>query len=65
MLLAVAALSVIQREEGLGGTEWMVSGKGLFTEAPLSSEDDGEETLSTFLPVGHNAHNDDMKPQAT
>lgn len=64
MLLAVAALPVIQREEGLGGTEWMVSGKGLFTEAPLSSEE-GEKTLSTSLPVGHNAHNDDMKPQAT
>lgn len=64
MLLAVSALSVIQREEGLEGTEVRVSGRGLFTEAPLSSED-GEETLSTLLPVGHNAHNDDMEQHAT
>lgn len=51
MLLAVAALSVIQREEGLEGTEMRVSGR--------------EETLSTLLPVGHNAHNDDTDQHAT
>ncbi len=46
MLLAVAALAVTQSEEGLGGTEVMVSG------SPLSSEDAGE-TSSSLLPVGN------------
>ncbi len=49
MLLAVAALAVTQSEEGLGGTEVMVSG------SPLSSEDAGE-TSSSLLPVGKKAH---------
>ena len=59
MLLAVAALSVIQREGGLEGTEVVVSGAGLFTGAPLSSEDGGE-TFSTLLPAGQNEHNDNI-----
>lgn len=56
MLLAVAVLAVIQREEE---TDVMVSGGGLFTGASLSSGDSGG-TLSTLLPVGQNEHNDDM-----
>lgn len=59
MLLAVAALAVIQRGEGVEETELMVSGTGLFTRASLSSEDGGE-TSSSLLPVGQNVCDDDM-----
>lgn len=60
MLLAVAALAVIQSEEGLEGTEVMLSGRGLFTGASLSSG----ETSSTLLPGRQNVDND-MTQHAT
>lgn len=63
VLLPVAALSVIHSEEGLGGTGLMVPGRGLFREA-LPSPEDAEEILSSPLPAGHRAHNDDMKQLA-
>lgn len=61
VLLAVADPSVIQREEGPEEAEAMVSGRGLFREADPSSED-REETLSPSFPVGHIAHDDNVKP---
>lgn len=55
MLLAVAALAVIQSEEGLGGTEVMLSG-GLLS----SEEEGGRETSSTLSTVEQKVQYDDM-----
>lgn len=63
VLLPVAALSVIHSEEGLGGTGPMVPGRGLLREA-LPSPEDAEEILSSPLPAGRRAHNDDVKQLA-
>lgn len=54
VLLAVADPSVIQTGEGLEEAE-------LFREADPSSED-REETLSPLFPVGHIAHDDNIRP---
>lgn len=59
MLLAVAALAVIQGGDGVDKTEVMVSGGGLFTGASPSSEDGGV-TSSASPPVGGNVHDDDL-----
>lgn len=51
MLLAVAALAVIQGEDGVEETEVTVSGRGLLTGASPSSEDGGGAS-SASLPAG-------------
>lgn len=46
-----SALSVIHSEEGLGGTGPAVPSGTLPTEAPLSPDEEKEETLSSPLPA--------------